>query len=137
VNRETVTRCFGSLLVPFVLIFGFYVIWHGEAGPGGGFQGGVILATAFVLHALLHGMPALRRVLSRRLTVVLASVGVLFYVSVGLACLALGGRFLEYSVLDAEHPQAGQALGITLVEYGVGLAVASVMLTIFEELSKD
>ena len=136
-NPETVTRCFGSILVPFVLIFGLYVVWHGEAGPGGGFQGGVIIATAFILHGLLHGMPALRKVLSRRLTLILTSVGVLLYAGVGVACIAAGGHFLEYSALNPAHPAAGQAVGITLVEFGVGLAVSSVMLTIFDELGGD
>jgi multicomponent Na+:H+ antiporter subunit B len=137
VNPEAVTRCFGTILVPFVLVFGLYVVWHGEAGPGGGFQGGVIIATAFVLYGLLHGMPALRRVLSRRLTLILTSVGVLLYAGVGVACVAAGGRFLEYSALTPAHPTTGQVVGITLVEFGVGLAVFSVMLTIFDELSGD
>lgn len=134
---EVVTSSFGGLLIPFVLVFGLYVIWHGEAGPGGGFQGGVIVASAFILHGLLHGMPALRRVLSRRVTLTLTCVGVLFYAGVGVACMAAGGRFLEYSALKPDDPVTAQVIGITLVEFGVGLAVFSVMLTIFDELSGD
>ena len=136
-NRAAVTRSFGNLLVPFVLIFGLYVTWHGEVGPGGGFQGGVIIATAFILFGLLHGMPALRRVLSRRLTLVLTSVGVLFYAGVGVACIVAGGRFLDYSALVPHDPVAGQKIGVSLVEFGVALAVSAVMLTIFEEISED
>lgn len=134
---DVVTRCFGGLLMPFVLVFGLYVVWHGEAGPGGGFQGGVIIATAFILHGLMHGMPALRRVLSRRLTLTLTSLGVLFYAGVGVACMAGGGRFLDYSALVPRDPVRGQVVGITLVEFGVAFAVFAVMLTIFEEISKD
>jgi multicomponent Na+:H+ antiporter subunit B len=137
VKSDVVTRCFGSLLMPFVLVFGLYVVWHGESGPGGGFQGGVIIATAFILHGLLHGMPALRRVLSRRLTLTLTSLGVLFYAGVGLACIAAGGSFLEYGKLVPRDPVTGQVVGITLVEFGVAFAVFAVMLTIFEELSED
>lgn len=136
-SSDAVTRCFGGILVPFVLIFGLYVVWHGEAGPGGGFQGGVIIATGFILHGLIFGMPSLRRVLSRRLTLILTSLGVLLYAGVGVACIAAGGRFLEYSALNPAHPSSGQVVGITLVEFGVGLAVFSVMLTIFDELGGD
>ena len=161
---DVVTRCFGDLLMPFVLVFGLYVVWHGEDGPGGGFQGGVIIATAFILYGLLHGMPALRRVLSRRLTLTLTSLGVFggqgtdfygnglthgrdwggvmgfherVYAGVGLACVAAGGRFLDYSALVPREPVKGQIVGITLVEFGVALAVFAVMLTIFEEISED
>ena len=136
-KSDVVTRCFGGLLMPFVLVFGLYVVWHGEGGPGGGFQGGVIIATAFILYGLIHGMPALRRVLSRRLTLTLTSLGVLFYAGVGVACIAAGGSFLDYGALVPHDPVHGQAVGITLVEFGVAFAVFAVMLTIFEELSED
>ena len=135
--REVVIRTIGDLLMPFVLVFGLYVIWHGEGGAGGGFQGGVIVGSAFILHGLVHGMPSLRRVLSRRVTVALAACGVLLYAGVGVVTMALGSAFLDYDALQPDHPAAGQALGITLIEFGVGTTVAAVMLTLFDEFSGD
>lgn len=130
---EVILRSVGDLVVPFVLLDGVYVITHGEGGPGGGFQGGVIIAAAFVLHGLLHGMESLRRVVSRRLTVTLATLGVLTYVLVGVTGMVAGEAFLDHGGLAAD-PVRGQVLGITLIECGVGLTVAGVMLTICDEL---
>ena len=47
-----VLRVIAKLLIPFILLFGFYVQMHGDYGPGGGFQAGVIVAAAFILYAL-------------------------------------------------------------------------------------
>ena len=52
---QVVLRIITKLLVPYMLVFGVYVIAHGELGPGGGFQGGVILAAGFILYGLVWG----------------------------------------------------------------------------------
>lgn len=135
-KEQVILRVITKLLVPFILLFGFYVIMHGEISPGGGFQGGVILASAFILYALVFGVHAARRVLSRRTSDTLAAVGVLLYAGVGVTSLLLGGNFLDYGVLNASDNAAGQALGITLVEIGVGITVAAVMITLFNEISE-
>jgi len=127
----------GRMLIPFVLVYGIYVIMHGDFGPGGGFQGGVILAAAYILYALVYGIPAAQRALPRRITDKTAALGVLIYAGVGVWCLLKGGLFLEYDALDPEHVQHGQELGMSLVEYGVGLTVASVMVTIFNEIAEE
>jgi multicomponent Na+:H+ antiporter subunit B len=64
------------------------------------------------------------------LTRVTLALGVLLYAGVGVAGLLLGGNYLNYSVL-AHDPVHGQHLGILLIEFGVGLTVASAMITIF------
>jgi multicomponent Na+:H+ antiporter subunit B len=135
VNDQIILRVVTKLLIPFILLFGFYVIMHGEISPGGGFQGGVILAAAFILYALVFGVRQSRRVLWRRVSDALASIGVLIYAGVGVATILLGGLFLDYNLLNAADAPAGQALGITLVELGVGITVAAVMITIFNELT--
>jgi multicomponent Na+:H+ antiporter subunit B len=135
VNDQIILRVVTKLLIPFILLFGFYVIMHGEISPGGGFQGGVILAAAFILYALVFGVRQSRRVLWRRVSDALASIGVLLYAGVGVATILLGGLFLDYSLLNPSDAPAGQALGITLVELGVGITVAAVMITIFNELT--
>ena len=125
------------VLIPFVLVYGVYVIMHGDFGPGGGFQGGVILAAAYILYALVYGVPAAQRALPRRITDKTAAFGVMIYSGVGVVCLLKGGMFLDYNVLDPHHVQHGQELGMTLVEYGVGLTVSSVMITIFNEIAEE
>mgnify|MGYP001812531489 CR=1 FL=1 len=125
-----VLRVAAKMLIPLILMFAFSVQFHGETGPGGGVQAGVIFAAAFFLYALVFGMETARAVVPAPLLRVLASSGVLLYAGVGLASLLAGGNFLDYNVL-AEDPIKGQHLGIFLVELGVGITVTSVMIIIF------
>ena len=130
-KQQKILRVITKLLLPMILLFGLYVQFHGDYGPGGGFQAGVIFAAGIALYAMVFGLEAARRVISVRLLVVLMPLGVLLYGGVGIASLMLGSEFLNYSALDPAHPAHGQHLGILLVEAGVGITVASVMISIF------
>ncbi|MBA3550241.1 MAG: Na(+)/H(+) antiporter subunit B [Nannocystis sp.] len=134
---QPVLRVVAKMSIPFILLFGLYVITHGELGPGGGFQGGVVVACAFILFALIFGRPALYRVLPPPVCDLLTGLGVLMYAGTGAACLLLGGNFLDYAQLNSLSPGDGEALGMTLVEYGVGLTVSMVMVTIFNQLAEE
>lgn len=125
-----VPRVVGRLLIPFILLFGLYVQFHGEYGPGGGFQAGAIVAAAFILYALLEGEAQALRVLPTRVLTGLVAGGALLYGAVGVAGILLGGNFLDYSVL-ASDPIAGQHLGLLLIEAGVGITVTGVLLSVF------
>ena len=129
-TRHIVLRALAKLLIPFILLFGLYVEFHGDYGPGGGFQAGVIFAAGIVLYALVFGLPEAKRVFPPRVLEILIAAGVLLYGGVGVASMLLGKNFLQYDSLahDAEH---GQHRGILLVELGVGLTVAAVMVTLF------
>ena len=129
-NKHVVLRVVTKALIPFILLFGLYVQTHGDYGPGGGFQAGVIFASAFILYGLIFGIGATRRVFPSRLLLLLAALGVLMFAGVGVAALLMGGNYLEYAVF-AEDPVFGNHIGIWLVELGVGLTVSSVMVTIF------
>ena len=129
-KRHSVLRVVVKLLLPFILLFAFYVQFHGDYGPGGGFQAGVIFGAGVILYALVFGLEEARRVAPPRLVEILAALGLLLYIGVGVATLLLGGNFLEYGVLEHD-PEHGQHLGILLVELGVGITVAAVMVTIF------
>ncbi len=125
-----VLRVITKLLTPFILLFALYVQFHGDFGPGGGFQAGVIFAAGFVLYALTFGVEAARRILPVGILRAGVASGVLLYAGVGIASLLLGGNYLDYSVLRPD-PVLGQHLGILLIEFGVGTTVASVMITVF------
>ncbi len=130
-----ILRVVAKLLLPYIILFAFYVQFHGDFGPGGGFQAGVILASAIVLYSLIFGLGAARRVLSPVTVEVLIAAGVLLYGGTGFACILAGGNFLEYAALEHSFfPDIlphGQHLGIFLVEAGVGVTVAAVMIEIF------
>ena len=129
-KSNPILRVVAKLLIPFMLLFALYVQFHGDFGPGGGFQAGVIAAAALVFYAIVFGLPAARRLVPDRLVESMAALGVLLYAGVGLAGIALGGNYLDYFVLDAD-PVHGQHRGIFWVEAGVGITVAGVMLKLF------
>jgi multicomponent Na+:H+ antiporter subunit B len=130
VNNNPVFRVAAKILFAPIIMFGLYVQFHGDFGPGGGFQAGVIIAAAFILHALIFGLEAGRRVISLRVNLWMMVCGVLIYGGVGVATMIKGGLFLDYTVLTGSVG-SGQHLGILLVEFGVGLTVTSVMLALF------
>jgi multicomponent Na+:H+ antiporter subunit B len=119
-----------KLMIPFILLFALYVQFHGDFGPGGGFQAGVIFGAGLILYGLVFGVETALKVFSPTILRIGMAVGVLLFASVGLAGIALNGKFLDYNVL-AHDPLHGQHLGILLVELGVFITVASVMMTIF------
>ena len=129
-EHHLVLRVIAKLLIPLILLFALYVQFHGDYGPGGGFQAGVIFASGFILYALIYGINNLRKVVPLGFLRILSALGLLIYIGTGVAGLVLGKNFLDYNVLSAV-PVAGQHLGIMLIEMGVGLTVASVMLMMF------
>jgi multicomponent Na+:H+ antiporter subunit B len=129
-KRRMVLRVVSKLLIPYILLFGLYVQWHGDFGPGGGFQAGVIFASAFVLYGLIFGLGTLRKALPSWLTRLVLCLGVLLYAGVGVVCMIPGNNFLDYNALSA-NPTSGQLTGILLVELGVGMTVFAGIVTIF------
>ena len=126
---DLVLRVVAKMLIPLVLLFGLYVQFHGDFGPGGGFQAGVILAAAVIFYGLIYGLEDARKVVPEPLVESMMAVGVLLYAGVGVAGLLLGGNYLDYFVLDRD-PVLGQHRGIFWVEVGVAVTVSGVMLKI-------
>ncbi|OOZ15145.1 cation:proton antiporter [Solemya velum gill symbiont] len=125
-----VLRTVAKILTPLIMLFAFYVQFHGDYGPGGGFQAGVIFSASLILYGLIFGLAALKQVIRPWVVRVMLASGVLIYGGVGVASLLLGGNFLDYGVL-AHDPVHGQHLGILLIELGVGITVAAAMITIY------
>ena len=125
-----ILRVVSKMLIPLIMLFALYVQFHGDFGPGGGFQAGVILSAGIILYALVFGLDAAEQVIPPALLRLLASLGVVIYAGVGIVSLFFGGNYLNYSVL-ADTQVGGQHLGILLVELGVGITVFSVMLIIY------
>ena len=129
-TRHTILRVIAKFMIPYILLFALYVQFHGDFGPGGGFQAGVIFAAGFILYSLIFCIENGRKVMPPWLRRALLSIGVIIFGGTGLFGLILGGNFLDYNVLLA-NPVAGQHLGILLVELGVGITVSATMITIF------
>ena len=126
------------LVVPFIQLFALYVIAHGHHSPGGGFQGGVIFGAAIILFAISNNLRRTLKRMSERTSALLSSLGVMIYAGTGILCMFLGAGFLNYRALasffDVDQV-AARSDGILIVESGVGIAVAAVMVWIYYNLS--
>ncbi len=129
-HDDPVIRVVSKVLIPSIMLYALYVQFHGDYGPGGGFQAGVIFAVGFILNAIVFGINRGRHVWPAKLNLQCIALGLLIYGGTGVASLFLDGNYLDYNVLSGD-PVAGQHLGILLIELGVGLTVASVMVGLF------
>jgi len=126
------------LIIPFIQLFGLYVIAHGHYSPGGGFQGGVILGASFILFAISYDLRTILGRFSENASILFSSTGVIIYAGTGVLCMLFGAAFLDYSALAPllqSNPIMARSHGILMVEIGVGLAVMSVMVWIFYNIS--
>lgn len=129
-KRDLILRLGVKFLIPFMLLFALYVQLHGDYGPGGGFQAGVITAGAVIVYALIFGLDAAQQVVPRRVVETLVPLGALIYAGTGVVGLLYGHNYLDYSVL-APIAADGRERGILLVEAGVFVTVSSTMLALF------
>lgn len=129
-DPHVVLRIISKFLIPLIALFALYVQFHGDYGPGGGFQAGVIMASSVILYALIFGLDAAKQAFPPSWIRIGMSLGVLIYGGTGVLAWLLGGEFLNYSVLahDASH---GQHYGILAVELGILITVTTVMIAIF------
>ncbi|TFH32338.1 MAG: sodium:proton antiporter [Deltaproteobacteria bacterium] len=125
-----------SVVSPFIMLFGLYVVFHGHYSPGGGFQGGTLLAAALLLIRLAAGFDIAQLQFKRILGTPLGSIGVLIYFGTGFLAMMSGGEFLDYGFLPfAWVTGAGlRSLGILMVEIGVGLSVMAILVAIYDDL---
>jgi multicomponent Na+:H+ antiporter subunit B len=128
---DLILRIGVKLILPFILLFALYVHFHGDYGPGGGFQAGVIGAAGVILYGLIFGVDAAKRVVPLALVQRMVPLGVLIYVSTGIVGMLGGYRFLDYTVFSPHHSAHGHEYGIILVESGVIITVFSTMTAIF------
>lgn len=127
---DLILRVGTKLVLPFILLFALYVQFHGDFGPGGGFQAGVITAGMVILLAITFGIGAAKRIAPQGLVERMVPLGVLIYAGTGVAGLLGGENYLDYSVLSPDAV-LGHEIGIFLVEAGVLITVSGTMLALF------
>ncbi len=123
-------------LARVIQLFGIYVIIHGHYSPGGGFQGGALLAAGVILMRMAYGREASQSEVSTGAAIPLASIGALLFAGTGLITLAFGGHYMDYGAVPVpgiEEPIV-RYYGILLVEFGIGLAVMTVLVAIFDDM---
>lgn len=136
--QDMVVETMCLFMVPFIQVFGLYVLAHGHYSPGGGFQGGVLLAASFILVGLSRDLRTVERLLTEKTAILAAAAGVCIYAGTGLLALFLGGNFLDYGAyapfFGAAVP-AARSMGILIVEVGVALTVMATLVTIYKLVS--
>jgi len=120
-------------LFPLIILFGFYVFVHGHLSPGGGFQGGAVIASAFVLIYMACRGKRLSMVPAR----VMESVGGLVFIIVGLIGLGIGGQFLS-NHLPLGVPNTLLSAGIIPIIYiAIGFKVGSELTGVIDNLIEE
>ena len=130
-RHHLILRTVSKLLIGTIVLFALYVQFHGDYSPGGGFQAGVIFAVAFILHGIVFGLVTVQRVFPPWLVHKCAALGVLLYAGTGVLSMLLGYDYLDYGAFTPDHPSHGQHYGILVVELGVGITVAGVMISVY------
>ena len=130
-KSNPVYRVATKILFAPIILFGLYVQFHGDFGPGGGFQAGVIISAAFILYGIVFSLEEAQRLVPPKAVFGAMIVGVSLYAGVGVYTWLRGGNYLDYNFIDYADPAHGQHIGILLVELGVGITVTSVMLALF------
>ena len=136
--HDLIIKTISRLLIPFIQLFGLYVIAHGHHSPGGGFQGGVILGASIILLAISYDLRTALRRIREKVDAILCAVGVFIYAGTGALCLLLGLNFLDYSALASVlhvDPVTARSHGILIVEIGVGITVMATMIWIYKNLA--
>lgn len=118
-------------LLPFVVLFSFYIQINGETSPGGGFQAGAIFASIFIALDLSNAAPEyIGQILKEKRLLSLSATGVGIYLACGIIPMLRGYNFLNYNALH-KIDMTGQKIGIITIEMGVGITVASTLLLIY------
>ncbi len=136
--HDLIIKTISRLLIPFIQLFGLYVIAHGHHSPGGGFQGGVILGASIILLAISYDLRTALRRMREKVDAILCAAGVFIYAGTGFLCLLLGFNFLDYSALASVlhvDPVTARSHGILIVEIGVGITVMATMIWIYKNLA--
>jgi multicomponent Na+:H+ antiporter subunit B len=138
-ERSVIVETVSRVMIPFIQLFSLYVIIHGASGPGGGFQGGVVFGSSFILYIIAFNITRGKERLPEFVNTALSSIGVSLYAGIGLLCIVLSfglAQFLNYGFIPfTSHFEENRALGVDFVEIGIGITVMAIMTSIFFDLA--
>lgn len=135
--EDLIVRYISRIILPFVQLYGLYVVLHGHLSPGGGFSGGAIIGASMILYVLSFNLDAGSKKLSHDASTVLESGGALIFAGMGLFAVLLGTNFLGNKVAGIPVGIPGNLFSsgaIMIITFGVGMKVASTMITLFYSL---
>ncbi|MDI6777020.1 MAG: Na(+)/H(+) antiporter subunit B [Syntrophales bacterium] len=135
--EDVIIQTLSRFLIPFMQLYSLYVFAHGHSSPGGGFQGGCILAASLILMVITYDLNEVKRRFKEKTLLIFCCLGVFIYAGTGWVCLLLGGNFLDYGFLSKilpADPVKARYYGMAMIELGVQITVTAVMVSIFLDL---
>ena len=139
-ERDVILETVVRVMIPFIQLFALYVIIHGAGGPGGGFQGGVVFASAFILYVIAFNLAGGRERFPESANTILSSLGLYIYAGIGLLAIifSLGAaQYLNYGFIPfTSHFEENRALSMDFVEMGIGITVIAIIASIFFDLAQ-
>ena len=138
--RDFVLKRVAALLLPFIQMYGLYVIFHGHVSPGGSFAGGIVVGLAFIAFATIYGLERGRAKVPEKATTLVESYGTLWYGLMGMIGIFKGAPFLANKLAGIDLGELGALSSgglISLIGLGVGLRVASTMVALFFTMMED
>jgi len=138
--RDFLLKRIVFLVLPFIQMYGLYVVFHGHLSPGGSFAGGIIIGLSFICFSLVFGLERGLEKMSDDVSVTIESFGSIWYGAIGLVGVLRGANFLINKGSGVPLGQPGHLLSgglILLITIGVGMKVASTMVTLFYSLTEE
>ncbi len=137
-HDSVLVQTLGRILIPWIQLFGLYVLFFGQYGPGGGFVGGVLLGTSVILAILVFGPGSSHSAIAKKI-IHGDGLGLIIFAGVGGLCLIGGGEFLNYANLEIPGLETASRryVGIMLTQIGVAIDVAVTAISIVISLSFD
>ncbi|MCS7131138.1 MAG: cation:proton antiporter [Hadesarchaea archaeon] len=131
-GMSLIVRTASRLLLPFMVLFGAYVVLHGHLTPGGGFQGGVIIAASLLMLVLAYGIHRLQAAIDILKLELVEALGGLILVGTGLAGLAAGvAKFYGHVLPLGRLGELFSGGNLPLLNVGTGIKVAAGIALIF------
>jgi multicomponent Na+:H+ antiporter subunit B len=138
--NDLILKTITKMLLPFIQLYGVYVVLHGHISPGGGFSGGAILGASIILYTIVFGLKLGKKKLPHNISLMIESGGVAWFVIIGLVGLYFTGSFLANQSAGFLTGEPGSLLSagmIPLITIGVGLKVASTFVTLFNKIIEE
>ncbi len=137
---DLIVRTITRVIVPFIQVYGIFIVMHGHVSPGGGFSGGSVLGASLILFTLAYGLKEAEKKMSHEVGAVIESSAVLWYIAMGMVGIIMGGNLFENKSAGFYMGQASYLFNagmIPLITLGVGMKVASTMITLFQTIIEE
>jgi multicomponent Na+:H+ antiporter subunit B len=124
-NRTGILQVISRKLAPFVILFGFYLVSFGHLTPGGGFQGGVVIASGVILLLLGQPMEQLGGLVNIRLFGLAETLSLVVFLGAGIAGIVLGGAFLQVLLPTGATGRVTDAGFVFILNVVIGMKVGA------------